>query len=446
MSHSKKRVGAFAACLTAVAVLAAGGCSSSAAPSSAGSAPAGPVTITFWSWTGNAAKVAAAFEQSHPNIHIQFTQIPSGGAGGYAKITNALKAGNGPDVFNCEYDMVPEFAAQGALADQSAEFTAAVKGELASAAVSNVTLGGKQYAFPFDIEPLVLAYRKDLFTKYGIAVPSTWAQFQTEAAKAKAKGLDLANFDPTDPANLEALAWQAGANWFSTTDGSSWTVSVADAATQKVASYWTGVYSQGGVADLAISSPLLSQEIANGKILGEIEGASAVSGLVTANPQESGDWAVALLPTWDGTASTGAYGGSALAVNAHSSSAKQSAAEQFAQWYATAPAALSAKLGTDGPSIYPADKTNSALAQSIFTKNYGTYFGRQNFYPVFAQAAASIPSTWTWGPLTSDLNAVLNSHLKSVLTGGSVTAALAPSQAQVIADLGSAGFHAAGSS
>nr|BFE50069.1 hypothetical protein GCM10017745_34960 [Saccharothrix mutabilis subsp. capreolus] len=58
-----------------------------------------------------------AFNALHTDVKVKFEQIPSGAAGGYTKMTNAIKAGNAPDVLNIEYPVLPDYVSQGSLAD-----------------------------------------------------------------------------------------------------------------------------------------------------------------------------------------------------------------------------------------------------------------------------------------------------------------------------------------
>lgn len=83
----------------------------------------GPVTITFWGWAKGSKDVVDAFNASHKNIQVTFEEIPSGTAGGYAKISNAVKAGNAPDLVSIEYASLPEFVSSGALQDIGDQFT-----------------------------------------------------------------------------------------------------------------------------------------------------------------------------------------------------------------------------------------------------------------------------------------------------------------------------------
>ena len=84
----------------------------------------------------------------HPRDLHAHRQRPDG----YSKLFDAFKAGNGPDVFNCEYDMLPEFVSQDLAANLTSYIDAAVQSELGSA-LPLTTLGGSTWAVPIDVEP-----------------------------------------------------------------------------------------------------------------------------------------------------------------------------------------------------------------------------------------------------------------------------------------------------
>jgi len=409
------------------------GTSSAAAPSSKS-----PVTISFWSWTGNAQQVVAEFNATHTDVHVNFTKITGGSNGGYTKVLDAAKAGNAPDVFNCEYQALPEFASQGL----SSSFDSSLKSDFSPAAMSLVTLGGKQWALPFDVEPVVLVYRKDLFAKFHLAVPTTWAQFQSEAQQLKAQDPKsvLVNFSPDDAAAEQALAWQNGAQWFTDSNGS-WRTTLTDAPTEQVASYWQNLVTKGLASDKLVADPSLAPAVADGSVLTEILPASSVSTLVVNDPKSTGQWAAAPLPSWDGQPATGMDGGSSLAITTDNKNT--AAAEEFAQWYATSADALRTKLGTDGPSLYPADAANAPTATTAFKADYAAYFGGQDLYALFGTAARSIRPGWTWGPLMVDTNKLLAADNQKVLVGGTLTDALTSTQSQTLSDLKSDGYTVA---
>ena len=57
------------------------------------------------------------------------------------------------------------------------------------AGVALATFGGKQYFVPTEIGASVVWYRKDLYDKLGLTVPSTWDQLMANCKKAKAAGI-----------------------------------------------------------------------------------------------------------------------------------------------------------------------------------------------------------------------------------------------------------------
>ena len=430
-----------AALLAAATLVALSACGSSSSSTAAPSSKS-PVTISFWSWTGNAQQVVAEFNATHTDVHVNFTKITSGSQGGYTKVLDAAKAGNAPDVFNCEYQALPEFASQGDLKDLSSYFNSSLRSDFSPAAMSLVTLGGKQWSLPFDVEPVVLVYRKDLFAKFHLAVPTTWAQFQTEAQQLKAQDPKsvLVNYSPDDSAAEQALAWQNGAQWF-TDDNGSWKTTLTDAPTEQVAGYWQNLISKGLASDKLVADPSLAPAIADGTVLTQILPASSVSTLVVNDPKSTGEWAAAPLPSWDGQPATGMDGGSSLAITTDNKNT--AAAEEFAQWYATSADALKTKLGTDGPSLYPADAANAPTATTAFKANYSAYFGGQDLYSLFGTAAQSIKPGWTWGPLMVDTNKVLAANNQKVLTGGTLADSLSATQSQTLSDLKSDGYTVA---
>jgi len=100
------------------------GCSatgtSAPASSGSGSAPAGKVTLTYWGWAPNMAKVVAIWNKENLNIQVNFSQ--AGGATDLpAKLLTAGRAGNGPDVAQAEYQTLPSLVVGGIVKDITSE-------------------------------------------------------------------------------------------------------------------------------------------------------------------------------------------------------------------------------------------------------------------------------------------------------------------------------------
>jgi multiple sugar transport system substrate-binding protein len=204
----------------AAAALVLAACSSSSSPSGGASAPAsgGKVTLTFWSWVPGISKSVDLWNASHPNIHVNLSEVTSGAAGTYAKMFSALQAGNAPDLGQIEYATLPNFEHVGGLVDLSKYGVGSVKADFVPWTWSQVTQGSAVYAIPQDTGPMGLFYRSDLFKKYGLTVPTTWAQYLADAKKLHATNPNayIAAFPANDAQWFAGLAWQAGAKWFAT--------------------------------------------------------------------------------------------------------------------------------------------------------------------------------------------------------------------------------------
>ncbi|OEJ25482.1 ABC transporter substrate-binding protein [Streptomyces agglomeratus] len=404
---------------TALAVLTACGGSGTAEKKSAAPGSDGkPVSITFWGWTKGSKEVVDAFNASHEDIRVTYEEIPSGNAGGYAKISNAVKAGNAPDLVSIEYPMLPEFVSQGAVQDISGHLSDDVKRKFLPQAVELTTLGGKNWAVPFDASPQALYYRKDLFEKYGVEVPRTWAEFREAAGKVRKadKKARIGTFFPDDPTTFQAMAWQAGAQWFKA-EGDTWKVDTTDAATKKVSAYWQGLLDDDLIRNNASFSPEWTNSLKSGGTIGYL-GASWGAGVLSATlPEQSGKWAVAPMPSWDGKPASGMLGGSTFAVTKDSE--KTGAAVEFARWMTTTEAGVRARISSGTSSAFPAAAELRPAARAAFDAKF---YGGQDIYRVFEDAGASISPNWAWGPSTGTTNTVIKDQFGKVTNGGATIA------------------------
>ncbi|MFH8217867.1 ABC transporter substrate-binding protein [Streptomyces sp. NPDC018057] len=400
-----------------------------------------PVDLTFWGWAKGTKQVVDAFNSSHKDVHVSYEEIPSGSAGGYAKLSNAVKAGNAPDVFNVEYPQLPDFVSQGAVQDISEYVDAGLKGKYLPQAVQLTTLGGATYALPLDAAPQVFYYRKDLFAKAGIKPPATWDEFRTAAEKLKQAEPDsrIATFFPDDPTTFEAMAWGAGAPWFGTS-GDSWQVSVDGPGTQKVAAYWQKMIDD----DLVRVEPSFSQQwtasLQKGQTAGYL-GASWGGGVLkgTLPKDQSGKWAVAPLPSWNGAPASGMLGGSTFAVSKDSKKAK--AAVEFATWATTTAQGIQARISSGDSSAYPADPELVPVAAKAFATDF---YGGQDIYALYKSGAQSIGQKWTWGPAMGVTNNSLkDSFGKLSNRSGTIAQALTTAQKDTLSEMKNRGLKVA---
>src|ERR1700685_711165 len=171
-SRSRHRGRQLLALTTAAAALALAACSSGGSSTGAAGPASGKVTLTFWSWVPGISQSVGLWNKSHPDIQVNLDETTSGGAGTYAKMFSVLHAGNAPDLGQVEYSVLPNFEHVGGLVDLSPYGADSVKQDFVPWTWAQVSQAGAVYAIPQDTGPMGLFYRSDLFTKYGLTVPT----------------------------------------------------------------------------------------------------------------------------------------------------------------------------------------------------------------------------------------------------------------------------------
>ncbi|QKW09772.1 sugar ABC transporter substrate-binding protein [Streptomyces sp. NA04227] len=401
-----------------------------------------PVTLTFWGWAKGTKEVVDAFNASHKDIKVSYKEIPSGVAGGYAKISNAVKAGNAPDLFNVEYPQLPDFVSQGAVKDISDQVDPALEGQYLPQAIDLVTLGGAKWALPLDASPQTFYYRKDLFEKAGIKTPpKTWDEFRTDAEKIKKADPKsrIATFFPDDPSTFEAMVWQAGGRWFKAGE-KAWDVNFDDNATRETAAYWQKMIDD----DLVHVTPSFSQQWTNslqkGRTAGYLGAAWGGGVLGTTLPDQKGKWAAAPMPTADGKPASGMLGGTTFAVSKDSE--KTEAAVEFAKWATTTEAGIKARIATGTSSAYPAAPALVPVARKAFKTDF---LGGQDVYADYEDAARSINEDWTWGPVMGVTNNALRDSFAKLGSGdGDILGSVRKAQQDTRSELKNRGIEVSG--
>src|SRR5581483_9112180 len=119
------------------------------------------------------------YHQEHPNVTIKLSEV-GGTADTASKLLAADRANDTPDVVQLEYRGVPAVVVSGAVKDITKD-VAGVKDKFDPNIWGLTTFNKQVDVGPQDIGPMLLTYRKDLFDKYGVKVPTTWAEY-AEAA------------------------------------------------------------------------------------------------------------------------------------------------------------------------------------------------------------------------------------------------------------------------
>jgi multiple sugar transport system substrate-binding protein len=398
----------------------------------------GPVRITFWSALRGSQQVVDAFNKSQNRVRVDFQQIPGGDQGGYAKLSNAARAGNLPDVATLEYPQVPGFAIDGVARDITGLVSDKLRARILPQALRLTTFDNKIFTVPLDVEPMVMHYRTDLFEKYGLTIPRTWDEFAELAPVVRAKAPDkrLALFATDGTMLFAAYSWQAGANWFDIRDGA-WNLSFADAPTRRVADYWQRLIDEGVLWVNPGASKQSDAQIGQGQVLVRLSGAWDAGAQVKARPKQKGQWAIAPLPQWDTAHPVlGTHGGSTFAIT--KDSANPEAAMEFIEWQVSAPESLAARLASGTSSAYPAVPALVQVGSAGFDRSY---YGGQDIYQLFKQEADKIRDGWTWGPRMSATQRVLNDGFAHMSGGeGTIIDALRAAQDGTLPDLKALGL------
>ena len=425
--------------LAAVAALALAACSSSGSSSASSAGSGGKVTLTFWSWVPGIAKQVALFNQSHPDIHVDLVQTPTGAQGTYAKMFTAIKAGDTPDVGQIEFDVLPSFARTGGLLNLASYGASSDASQFSSSAWGQVDFGGGIWAIPQATGPTGLMYNATLFKKYHLAVPTTWAQFASEAESLHAAhpGVYMTNFD-TDPSWLAMFAWQAGGRWFQV-QGNSWKLGFTDSGSTEAADYWQSLISSKAAPVEDSFTAAWYKQLSDGTLLTWPTAQWGTTILQDDAASGSGQWRIAPMPQWTaGASSYSQYGGSTTAI--FKTTKHPQAALTFALWMNTNTQAI--QSGVVAGFGWPATTSGTSVPALQGTLSY---FGPEKIYPIFATSQKDTAPGWSYGP---DYATVLTQmgDLFSGLSTGSATlpSILNSTQQDQVSSLKSAGISVTG--
>jgi multiple sugar transport system substrate-binding protein len=298
------------------------------------------------------------------------------------------------------------------------------------------TFNNQVYGVPQDTGPMTLTYRKDLFDSYGVAVPTTWAEYAQAAEQIHAKDPTayIASFDATQFEFFAAVAAQAGAKWW-TTDGKAWRVGIDSEPSLKTADFWQDLVDRGLVKVEPLLTPEWNAEVNSGKILSWAAAAWAPSVIYSVAPDTAGKWASAPLPQWTpGKAAVPFLGGSAYLVPAKSKHVKEAAA--FAAWLGASAEGSKLLLGLD---IYPAGKAGQ---QDTLTHEPPKLMPQQkDFYRVTDQVVENTTIPMTWGPNVAMASSAFEDPFSAAaLNRTSFRDVYRTVQKAVVADLKKSGF------
>ena len=420
------------AALVVMAPLAACGSPSSSTGSTTSS---GPVNLTFWSWVPGIDKSVADFNKSHPNIHVTLNNVGSGSVE-YDKMYTAIKANNEPDLGQVEYQYLPSFETTNALVDMSQYGASDAKSDFVSWTWNQVTLGNAVYAIPQDTGPMAMFYRQDIFTKYHIPVPTTWAQYADDAVKLHAANANeyITDFPPKEAGWFTSLMWQDGGHMFGI-NGQSWKVSVNNPASQQVAAYWQTMLDKKLVKTDADFANGWYQELQNGTVATWISAVWGAGTIASNAPKSSGAWRVAPVPQWKtGGTVNGNWGGSTTVTFKSTKHPKE--ATQFAVWLNTNESSVDEMI--KGAAIYPA---NQASLSSPLLNSPQPFYGNQVIGQVFKAGSTQVDVNFQWGPTINQVYTDMGNNFANAVNGqGTLSDALNATQQSTVSFMQKQGF------
>jgi multiple sugar transport system substrate-binding protein len=402
--------------------------------SGSGTTSSGPVTLTYWSWIPGMDKQVALFNQTHPNIHIAWSNVGAGPVE-YNKLFTAIKANNEPDLSQVEFQTLPQFETTGSLVDISQYGANSVKNQFPSWMWNQVTLSNGVYAIPQDGGPMALYYRDDIFKKYNLPVPSTWAQFADDAAKLHAADPKayITDFAPRQSGEFVGLVWQNGGSLFSI-NGQSWKVSINNPQALQVAAYWQGLIDKKLVKTEPDFTNAWYNDLQTGTLATWISAAWG-NGILKQNaPQSAAKWRVAPLPQWQaGQNVSSNWGGSTTVV--YKSSKHPQEASVFAQWISANEQSAELEFTTGA---YPA--LLSALSSSAVNSPQ-PFFGNQVINQVFSDSAKQVNVNFQWGPSMQQVYNDLGDNFANAVNGhGTLSDGLNAVQLSTVTYLKKQGF------
>ena len=283
------------------------------------------------------------------------------------KLTTALSSSSDtPDVVEVGNTQAPTFTEAGAFADLTGDLDSLGGDDLLKGFVDGATTDGKTFAVPYYAGSKFVFYRKDLFAKANLKVPTTMEEFVDTAIALKKANPDPANFSGfwlpgQDWRNGVAFIWDAGGD-LATKDGDTWKGALESpesqaglAVVQKLFQQASGAAKDGNEADPA--APFCHNEV------GMLSAPGWVKGLIedpeSGCPDLMANVGVFALPGSDGQPAPVLLGGSDIAVAAksqHQDLAKKAVALMLSDEYQTilgkagltpAKTSLSSVLGSD---------------------------------------------------------------------------------------------------
>jgi N,N'-diacetylchitobiose transport system substrate-binding protein len=268
----KKRIVAVAAATAAALLLA--GCSSNDAP-----AESGGDDITLWLNGGDTPDALRDF------LKTEYADATGGTltieeqswSDALAKLTTALPdAENTPDVVEIGNTWAPTFTNAGAFTDLSDMYDELGGDKLLPSFVEVGSVDDAQYALPYYFGSRYMFYRKDVWAKAGVTVPTTLGEFNEAAAALKT--------DTQSGFYIGGEDWRNGVSWIfanggelAVKDGDDWKSSLSDPKTVEGLTQLQTLFADASLAPVTEADSTPWVNINNNETTGAPEAATIIA-------------------------------------------------------------------------------------------------------------------------------------------------------------------------
>ena len=299
---------------------------------SGGGTTSGPVTLQFMKFQNDnddkaIMKALDRWNQTNKDIQVKFVTVPFSDYLG-AKLTTAFAAGTGPDIFWMSPGNFLSYVSNGIAAPLD-DVVADVKSDYLDAAIKAVSVNGKVYSLPFEMEPVALYYRKDILSAAGVTPPTTWDELTAAAKKLTTANRSGVMIETAQNAYQNftwyPFLWSAGGEVIN----ADWTASAlrTDAAASAF-DIWGQLVKRGYAPKKTAAITADAGPLGRGETAMQVCGFWAIAQLKASFPDLQ--YGVVKLPAPAGKSSTTVYGGWTHMVSAKGKYIAQ--AKKFSKW------------------------------------------------------------------------------------------------------------------
>ena len=195
MNRIVKRAGSlFLVAAMAVGMTACTGSTSSTTSTASTATTTGKVTLTYWHiFTSEPQKTMVAdiikkWNTDNPNIQIVANATENDAY--KTKIKTAISANEAPDIiYSWTQGFAQPFVTANKILALDSYLNDGTKDKMLPGALDNITYSGKVYGLTYNQQAGALYVNKELFTKYNVKIPTTYAELLTAVKTFRAKGV-----------------------------------------------------------------------------------------------------------------------------------------------------------------------------------------------------------------------------------------------------------------